>query len=367
MAEPLAALGTDPNALAYRSALLPLGRTNAGNVTWAVPQAVLSALGAAQFPGQVYRGEASVYDPITGHVSDEAVGKAFDLAGTAMTGSLPFKAPAGALRSFGGAAAKADPLADLEFALSKGIAENPQAPPAGPRRLDPDAPSWDLYHGSTAGPDFRRFDPKASTNPAERGAVFFAPDPETASGYASATAQGGEAGNRVFRATVEPGRTKVFDLADLAENDAAFTARAREITAGQGGASHGALFDQYMTGFLANRAQDRDLAAQLREMGYAPGDPSPVSYGYGHIGAAVERAKAEGLDTAILRGLAEHGGDDQVIALTPNRVRSHYDPSQVLFSRLPVGLGLGGLGAAALVSPDAAQAAPQSPLSRLGR
>lgn len=90
MAEPLAALGqsADPNALAYRSALLPLGRTNAGGLTWAVPQAVLSALGAVQYPGQVYRGEASVYDPATGRISDEAVGKAFDLAGTAMTGGL---------------------------------------------------------------------------------------------------------------------------------------------------------------------------------------------------------------------------------------------------------------------------------------
>lgn len=88
MAEPLAALGTDPNALAYRSALLPLGRTNAGNVTWAVPQAVLSALGAAQFPGQVYRGEVGVYDPATGHVSEEAIGKAADIAGIAMTGGL---------------------------------------------------------------------------------------------------------------------------------------------------------------------------------------------------------------------------------------------------------------------------------------
>lgn len=113
MAEPLAALGTDPNALAYRSALLPLGRTNAGNVTWAVPQAVLSALGAAQFPGQVYRGEASVYDPTTGHVSEEAVGKSFDLAGTAMTGSLPFPKPAGAIGMFGGRNAKTADLGAL--------------------------------------------------------------------------------------------------------------------------------------------------------------------------------------------------------------------------------------------------------------
>lgn len=366
MAEPLAALGqsVDPNALAYRSALLPLGRTNAGGLTWAVPQAVLSALGAVQYPGQVYRGEASVYDPETGRVSDEAVGKAFDLAGTAMTGALPFKAPKGALRMFGGAAEQSadDVLGSLEAALSKGIADNPQAPPTGPRRLDPNAASWDLYHGSPGGPDFQRFDPQVANNPAERGAVFFAPSPETANGYATTAASAGEAGARVFRANVEPGRTKVFDLADLAETDPAFTARAREITTGEGGAGVGSLFDDAMANFRANRGQDREIAAQLQEMGYAPGEPTPVSHAWGHIGAAVERAKAEGLDTAILRGLAEHGGDDQVIALTPNRVRSFYDPKQVLFSGLPLGFGLAGAGM--LASPRDAQAAPLAALGR---
>lgn len=365
MAEPLAALGqsADPNALAYRSALLPLGRTNAGSLTWAVPQAVLSALGAVQYPGQVYRGEASIYDPATGRISDEAVGKSFDLAGTAMTGALPFKAPKGALRMFGGAAEQGadDVLGSLEAALSKSIADNPQPPPTGPRRLDPNAASWDVYHGSPGGPDFQRFDPQVASNPAERGAVFFAPNPETANGY-TATGGIGEAGARVFRANVEPGQTKVFDLADLAETDPAFSARAREITTSQAGAGHGALFDDAMANFRANRGQDREIAAQLQEMGYVPGEPTGVSHNWGHIGAAVERAKAEGLDTAILRGLAEHGGDDQVIALTPNRVRSFYDPRQILFSGLPLGFGLAGAGM--LASPSDARAAPLSALGR---
>lgn len=347
--------------IATRSTFFPVGVDDGGTLRYPVwPGFVTGAVEAAKLPGQVYRGEVSIFDPSSGRVSDEAIGRATDLAGLAMTGSMPFKAPAGALRSFGGAAAKADPLADLELALSKGIADSPQAPPAGPRRLDPNAASWDVYHGSTAGPDFRRFDPQASSNPAERGAVFFAPSPETASGYAGAVAQSAEAGNRVFRATVEPGRTKVFDLADMAENDLAFTARAREITMGQGIPGHGPLFDDYMAGFRASRAQDREIAAQLQQMGYAPGDPSPVSYGWGHIGAAVERAKAEGLDTAILRGLAEHGGDDQAIALTPGRVRSYYDPSQVLFSKLPAALGVGAAGVSMLAGGDEAQAAPAS-------
>ncbi len=137
MAEPLSALGqsADPNALAYRSSLLPLGRTNAGALTWAVPQAVLSALGAAQYPGQVYRGEASIYDPTTGRVSDEAVQKSFDLAGTAMTGSLPFSKPAGAIGMFGGRNAK---TADLH---ALGVAES-MARAGGDREQIWDATGW---------------------------------------------------------------------------------------------------------------------------------------------------------------------------------------------------------------------------------
>ena len=295
--------------------------------------AVQSAVTA---PRDAYRGDLQVFDPATGHVSDEAMRRANEMAGLAMTGSAPFKAPAGAVRSFGGAAAKDDPIAALEAMLAD---IKPEAPAPGPRMLDPTAKSWDLYHGSEPGPDFARFDPTKSSNPAESGAVFFAPDAETAANYAGSPKAGAEAGSRVYRTTVDPGRTGVIDLAHLAETDPAFNARAREITAGHNPAN-APLFDDYMAGFRSGRTQDQDIARQLAEMGYAPNpsDGTRVSHGHGHIGAAIERAKAQGLDTAILRGLAEHGGDDQVIALTPNRVRSYYAPDQLLYSGGPGGL-----------------------------
>lgn len=328
-----------------RADLLPIGRDDSGALVPAVPKALFDVIDAARFPGQVARGEKQVFDPTTGHVSDEALGAANGIAGLAMTGSLPFSAPKGAVRSFGGAAAKDDPLAALEAAL---VDIKPEPARAGPRLLDPNAKSWDLYHGSEPGSDFARFDPTKAGNPGER-AVFFAPSAETASDYAGRPKAGAEAGARVFRATVEPGRTGVFDLSRLAETDPAFNARARELTVRDSGAAHGQTFDTYMDGFRASREQDRAIAAQAAEMGYeiGPDAASRLSHGHGHIGAAIERARAQGLDTAILRGLAEHGGDDQVVALTPGRVRSAYAPDELLYSGGPAGAAPGAAAAAA--------------------
>ncbi len=303
-------------------------------------------LSAATAPKRALDGDLTIFDPMTGHVSDEALGAGAGIAGLAMTGSLPFKVPAGAIRSFGGAAAKDDPLAALEAALAN---LTPEAPPPGPRLLDPNAKSWDVFHGSEGGPDFSRFDPSRANNPAERGGVFFAPSAETASGYAGAVGKPGlEAGSRVFRATVEPGKTSVFDLPHLIETDPTFNAEARALTVKHHGSMYGPLFDDAVSDFVSNRAQDRTFAAQAEAMGFTPSRPTGAPFEYGHIGAAMERAKAQGLDTAILRGLAEHGGDDQIVALTPNRVRSYYDPSQLLYAGTPVGVGLG----AAMAAPD---------------
>ncbi|MCJ2107846.1 hypothetical protein MKK70_21195 [Methylobacterium sp. E-041] len=321
-----------------RASLLPVGRDDSGRLVPAVPQSIFDAIDAARFPGRAARGEVNIFDPRTGHVSDEAMGAANGIAGLAMTGSMPFSAPKGALRMFGGMG-KDDPLAGLEAALSK-IA--PEVPSAGPRLLDPNAKSWDLYHGSNAGPDFKRFDANAGSNPAERGAVFFAPDAVTASGYAGTGAtKGGEAGPRVFRTTVEPGKTAVYDLQHLVEHDPEFNARARALTTQHEGATWGPVFDDAMADFARNRTEHRAFSAQAEAMGYPASRPDGVPFGYGHIGAAVERAKADGLDTAILRGLGEHGGDDQVIALTPNRVRSFYAPDQLLYSGGPGGAAAG--------------------------
>ena len=219
---------------------------------------------AVTAPRDAYTGDLQVMGA-DGHPTDEAMDRANGLAGLAMTGSMPFKAPAGSLRMFGGAAEHEDPLAALTAALSD---LKPAAPLPGPRRVDPSAASWDLYHGSTSGPDFQRFDPARATNPAERGAVFFTPSAETANSYAiTGAAQAGDAGNRVFRTTVEPGKTAVLDLAHLAETDPAFNARARELTVRDSGAPHGPSFDRYMDGYHASRASDRHVAQQASEMG----------------------------------------------------------------------------------------------------
>ncbi|MCJ2085501.1 hypothetical protein MKK88_05765 [Methylobacterium sp. E-005] len=336
-----------------RASLLPLGVTDDGKMTLAVPQMAFDAIDYARAPQRAYSGELPIWDPATGHTSDAARDAVTGLAGLAMTGSMPFKAPAGAIRSFGGAATHNDILKALEAEIANYTPKPPPSVPVStfdtsglkldwvdrkPMQVDPTAASWDLYHGSTPGPDFARFDPNMNNVTSERGAVFFAPEPRAAAEYAGQPVAGAEAGSRVFRATVDPGKTGVFDLPHLAETDPAFNARAREIYTEAGGPSVGALHDSYMESFRNNRVGTREANQQAEAMGYAPSVLDGLSYGHGHIGAAVERAKAQGLDTAILRGLSEHGGDDQVIALTPGRVRSYYDPSQLLYSGGPAGL-----------------------------
>ncbi|MGX7706308.1 hypothetical protein [Methylobacterium sp. Gmos1] len=377
MAEPLPFLGATGPAL-RRSVIDP----ETGNVLTGpqTPAGALDYLGAyadlvgsrirdaATAPARIYRGEIPIFDPNTGHVSDEAMGAGAGIAGLAMTGSLPARVPAGAIRSFGGAAAKEDPLAALEAALagfkpeaappSLGAAKPAPGYDTGPRqpvRVDPEARLWDLYHGSKPGEDFRRFDPNLKTN-SEAGAVFFAPEPNAAATYAgSPGVEGFEAGPRIFRTTVEPGKSAVFDIAHLAETDPAFNAQARSIYAQEAGPRAGALFDRYLSDFQTGRARDREIADQVRAMGFDPASPQTgVSFGYGHIGAAIARAKEQGLDTAVLRGLAEHGGDDQVVALTPNRVRSYYAPDQLLYAGTPLGAGVG----ASLAAPGDRQPLP---------
>lgn len=107
-----------------RGSLLPIGRDDDGRLVPAVPQGIFDAIDAARYPGQVARGEVNIFDPSTGHASDEAIKKGLDLAGSAMTGSLPFSAPAGALRMFGGrnaATADRQALATAEVARDLGL------------------------------------------------------------------------------------------------------------------------------------------------------------------------------------------------------------------------------------------------------
>lgn len=65
---------------------------------------------------------------------------------------------------------------------------------------------------------------------------------------------------------------------------------------------------------LAERGGAPELADEMAA------EAQRVPYSLGAVSAAVRYARDKGLDTATLRGLAEHHGADQVVALTPNRV-----------------------------------------------
>lgn len=190
--EPLAALGTPYSSLrrpvldpvtgqpvvtsaptgevVQRSALLPLGRTDEGRMTLAVPEMALSALGAMAYPGQVARGEASIYGA-DGRVSDEAVGKAFDLAGTAMTGGIGGVSGSGAV--LGAGPVRRAPLAMDEASRLARAAE---------QGFDT---SQRFYHGTPQG--FEEFSHKAAGSGSNAGnrerAAFFSNNPAVSDSY----------------------------------------------------------------------------------------------------------------------------------------------------------------------------------------
>lgn len=337
-----------------RSALLPLGITDEGRMTVALPQAVLGAYDAYQYPGQVLRGEKGVFDPATGHVSQEAMDAANGIAGIAMTGSLPFGAPKGALRMFGGAAEHADdPLAALEAALGNAKPNSLNDKPF--MFVDPKAKQWDLYHGTNAATDFDRFradlphvpgDTKSALG--EAGAVFLTPSAAEAEHYAGDIAattangygyRGGDAGPRVIRTTVDPGKTDLIDIPRLYETDPGFVERARQAYFADNGGDTPItrqLFDTHHAQVMDDIRMARETEPMAQAMGF-DALPPKVKYGYGATSAAVQMAKERGLDTAVLRGLNESNGGDQIIALTPGRVRSYYAPDQLLYSGGPGG------------------------------
>ncbi|MCJ2016862.1 hypothetical protein MKK84_05370 [Methylobacterium sp. E-065] len=304
-----------------------------------------TAASAVTAPRDAYSGALPVFG-LDGHVTDEAMGRANQMAGFAMTGSMPFKAPAGAIRSFGGGESLDDILASMSAAMDKGTASAVQdIRPIS--RVDPRAVSWDLYHGTDAPADFTRFDtnlPKAQrghTPSSETGGVFLSPSADEAAQYSGSIGgrAGAEAGPRVIRATVDPGRTDVFDLPHLMENDPAFVARARQtvIDENDGRPAAGRMFDERHARMLEEFQSARDLNKQLTELGYPATEVPQVQWGYGATGAAMQMARERGLDTAVLRGLSESNGGDQIVALTPGRVRSYYDPEHLLYSGGPAG------------------------------
>jgi hypothetical protein len=65
--------------------------------TWPA-RAAQEAYTFATAPKRAYTGELQMWDPVTGHVSDEAVEAGTGMAGLAMTGGVPFPRAAGELR-----------------------------------------------------------------------------------------------------------------------------------------------------------------------------------------------------------------------------------------------------------------------------
>jgi hypothetical protein len=252
------------------------------------------------------------------------------------------------------------------------------ATPDRPHTLvDPSAPSWDLYHGTSAGTDFGRFSVdvprergKTNAAPSEAGALYLSPAPAEAAHYAGdvlTDPYAGPAGPRIIRATVDPGKTELLDIPHMVLNDQGFVDRARAAYLSDAGDTpmNRRMFDNHIERTQAGLREHADIQQQVREMGH-PEQPPYVPYAYSMAGAAVQMAKERGLDTAVLRGLSESNGGDQIIALTPNRVRSYYDPDHVLYSGGPggAGIGAGAMAAAAGYGSDA-KAAPASYADRV--
>ncbi|MGY2052415.1 hypothetical protein [Methylobacterium sp. JK268] len=354
----------DPDAPGNPVAQGPAAASVLGQ-TWParLAQSVASAVTA---PYRAYTGDLPVYDPMTGHTTDQAIDAANDMAGLAMTGGLG----AGVRKEAGEAVLGAgpilthadDPLAALMAGLDTAPTPAIAAAPVGrgaAGRLDPAAPQWDLYHGTSA-PDFARFDPtvpgaRGGGMPSERGTLFFSPSPDEAGGYAFGD------GARTIRATVDPGRSAVFDLPALMRDDPSFVAQARETflrdNGGKRPAALGKMFDDHLARVQQAHDEADRINAQMAALGASPTAQPSVAFGYGASGAAIQRAREQGLDTAILRGLGESAGGDQIAVLTPGRVRSYYDPSQLLYGAVPAAAGL----AAAAGSGGDAKAAPAAP------
>ena len=78
--------------LASRGYILPFGRTEDGSMTFAVPQVAYDVFSALKLPGDVAAGRV---DPM----SDEAIGRSFDLAGALTLGAGAIPAQANSLRA----------------------------------------------------------------------------------------------------------------------------------------------------------------------------------------------------------------------------------------------------------------------------
>jgi hypothetical protein len=91
-------LGPLASSLAYRGYLLPLGRTQDGKTQFAVPGIVDDAINAFKLPHDVMTGDIPIRGA-DGQLSDEAIGRSFDLAGMMTLGAGAIPAEKNSLRA----------------------------------------------------------------------------------------------------------------------------------------------------------------------------------------------------------------------------------------------------------------------------
>lgn len=237
---------------------------------------------------------------------------------------------AGALGAAGRKAAVDDPFAAIMAALDA------QAPAAAPRSMaetgivDPSAASWQLHHGTDAAWD--TFDPAkagARTHGAEVGAMYMSPREGEASTYAN----GDNA--RVLSLQVTPGNTGVYDVAHMtATRDPRFMDYLRQESAGAG--TKPGIFASALDRYDRDVAYHTDLRARMPDDVRATMPDYPaMSNLMSPQAAAVRMAREDGRDTAILRGLGESSGGDQVVALRPGFVRDAATGRQVYSGGIP--------------------------------
>jgi hypothetical protein len=211
------------------------------------------------------------------------------------------------------------PQETVDSLVRSHVSEPAEDGSAGRLFVDPQAKTWDLFHGTTALNDFKRFDPSseaaqigASLQGAEKGVVFLTPNPEEAGRYASFSDPEGEAGARIFRVAVSPGKTAVFDIpALLRSGDERFATALKDAWARHDLGANG-------------RDLNKELRAAKAMLARTDMDRPAIDHTLGATHAAIDLARKEGLDTVVVRGLNESKGGDQVIVLNPGRVKSTY-------------------------------------------
>jgi hypothetical protein len=179
------------------------------------------------------------------------------------------------------------------------------------------------YHGTRASEDFSIVDPTKSKGKEEEGVAFFTRNPEQASSYATLTGRETEgAGPRVYPVNIVPGKTKTFDLLDMWKNDPSFREEMKARNPGMF-----SYWEQQIEEGI--RYQDDVINPRFREHGL-PEESYQIPLSTEATLIAINRAKKEGLDTAIIKNIQEHG--EQIIVLNQANIKPRFaeDNSWVL-------------------------------------